>query len=248
MGEAQQEQAGPQSGSPCLAYLGPEAEPVVLVRHPTAARRLAEEHDYLVARITDRLAACWPEGVDVTRLTIEGRACLLSAAATCEDPAELPTVAVERMDSGIRKLLAASEWYRQAMLGRARPLCDAWRGLVLAGRRVSDRTLSQRLRLPPAALADRFVEFAVVFVVEPGGLLPAGVDARYALAEIVSDLPSEQQLAVALYFHQELTFPEIARVMGKQALEAQELFGRAAAGLCAQASLSVWPATHRLTA
>jgi len=225
---------------PALHWLGPAAEPLVVVRHPDAARKLAESHRYLITRMADRLAACWPDGVDVERLRAEGAAALSHIAATVESPEDIAAQAIGAVAERMRQVLAASEWYRQAMLGRARPLTDTWRGLVLAGRTPTDETLCRRLHLDPRALADRFVEFAVVFVVEPGALLPAGVDAKYAVAEIVSALPGAQQLTVALYYHQELTFPEIARVMGLEARQTQELFGRAATSIAGEAGLPLW--------
>jgi len=227
---------------PPLTWWGPEAEPVVMVRHPRAARALAQRHEYVVGRMADRLAGCWPEGVDVERLRAAGREALAQVAATVARPEEVATVAVGLVAGRMRQVLAAGEWYRQAMMGRARPLVEGWRGLVLAGRTPSDELLCRRLHLGAAELVERFVEFAVVFVVEPTALLPTGVDATYAVADIVSTLPGVQQLAVALYFHQELTFPEIARVLGLPMRQTQEVFGRAVTAIAGEAGLPRWRA------
>lgn len=254
------------TAAPPLEYLGPTpaaqahadddsaAEPLVLVRHPIAARDLATRHAHTVGRLTDRLAACWPDEVDLEELAAEGDAALLHAAVSAEDEDAMPARSVEVVGARLRQVLAASEWYRKAMLGRARPLCEAWRGLVLGGREATDHTLARRLHLGPSDLSERFVELAVIFAIDPGAMLPKAMqagrpaDVKHALAEIISALPVEQQLALALHSHQELTFPEIARVMGIEPRVAQEAFGRAATCVTAEAALSSWPVPQSLTA
>ncbi len=231
-----------------LRYLGPESDPVTIARHPTAARRIAEEHAHVVTRLIDRLASAWPGAVNVEELAAEGRVALRHAALTIDGDQEFGEHAVDVVDRRLRQVLAATEWFRQAMIGRARPLTETWRGLLMGGRRPTDEVLGRRLHLAPAGLADRFLEFATVFAIEPGALLPAGIDAKYAVADIVGGLPSEQQLTIALYFHQELTFAEMARVMGMEPAHAQESFGRAAAGITAEAGLATWRTPQHLTA
>ncbi|MCD6360760.1 MAG: hypothetical protein J7M38_07825 [Armatimonadetes bacterium] len=225
---------------PALTYLGPESEALAVVRHPLAARRLAEQYDYLISRVIDRLAACWPDELPHSELAAEGQAVLYRLASTIEDPEEMGPVAAGEIMNRARQVVAASEWYRQAMLGQARPLTETWRALVLAGRNPTEENLRRRLHLSPVALAQQFVDFALVFTVEPAALLPAGVDAKYAVAEIVSALPGIQQLIIALYYHQELSFPEIANVMGLEARQTQEMFGRAAVTIAGEAGLPVW--------
>lgn len=231
-----------RAAAPALTYLGPGAESALAVRPPAAARGLVEAHRYLLTRVADRLAACWPPEVDIDALLAEAEDALQRVAVTVERPEEMAPCALEAVASRMRQVLAAGEWYRRAMLGHARPLTDTWRGLVLAGRAPSDQSLCWRLHLSPAALVERFVQFALVFTIEPGALLPADVDAKYAVAEIVATLPAPQQLTAALYYHQELTFPEIARVMGLASRQTQELFGRAAANIAAEAALPFWRA------
>ena len=242
-----------------LEYLGPTSaegrasDALVLVRHPIAARELAARHAHIVGRLTDRLAACWPDGVDLEELATEGHAALMHAAVTAEDEDAMAAHAVEIVGARLRQVLSASEWYREATLGRARPLCEAWRGLALAGREVTDHTLARRLHLSPADLGERFVELAVIFTIEPGAMLSGEMDGRpadvkYAVAESVSALPADQQLALALHSHQELTFQEIARVMGIEPRVAQEAFGRATTCVSAEAALSSWQGAQCLTA
>lgn len=245
--------------APPLEYLGPAsaedqtADALLLVRHPIAARELAARHAHIVSRLTDRLGACWPDGVDLDQLEAEGHAALMHAAVTTEDENALAPRAVEIVGARLRQVLAGSEWYREAMLGRARPLCETWRGLALAGREVTDHTLARRLHLGPADLGERFVELAIIFAIEPGAMLSGVADGRpadvkYAVAESVSALPADQQLALALHSHQELTFSEIARVMGIEPRAAQEVFGRAATCVSAEAALSSWQGAQYLTA
>ncbi len=224
-----------------LTYLGPESEPPVAPPDPAAAQRLAEEYGYLVQRLVDRLAARLPEELDQAELLERGMAALQEAAAAAESEDAFPVQAVGEIQARLRHWLGAGEWYRQAVTGRAEPLLCTWRALVLAGREPTDEALHRRLSIPPAQLPGRFLEFATVFALEPKAFLPVGADVKYSMSETIAGLPNQQQLAVALYFHQELTFPEIAKVMDVEPERAQELFGRAAVAICVEAGLASWP-------
>jgi len=239
------ELTGPASDE--LRLLGDEDRPLVLHRHPLAVMQLAAEHEWLIDRVMQRLAAWWPEEIDRRRLRREAMIALQQTAACVRRVEDLPEAAVGALDRRIRHLLTESECYGQAIVERLRPLYEAWRGAIIAGREPSDHTLISRLRLSAPHLTERFMEMAVTFAVDPAAMLPAGVDARYGIADILMALPTDQQLTAALYCHQELNFPEIARVLGIAPEEAQELFGRAATGIVAQAGLSEW-AGRALTA
>jgi len=215
-------------------------EPLVLCRHPLAASRLAGEHEWLIDRVTDRIAAWWPAQVQVERLRREAWIALQQTAACVERVEDLPLAAAEAIDGRIRELLAAGEWYRHALRRRVRPLCEAWRGAVIAGRRPTDQTLCSRLHIGTAEMAALFVDAALVFLVDPTALLPGGTDAPEGVAEVIVDLPTDQQLATALYFEQHLTIPEIARAMTIEPVAAQELLGRAGTCIVAHAGLAAW--------
>jgi hypothetical protein len=109
---------------------------------------------------------------------------------------------------------------------------------LLAGRQPTDHTLCARLHIGTGEIAGLFAESAVVFLVDPGALLPAGVDAHGGMAEVIVELPTDQQLAIALYFEQHLTIPEIAHAMVIEPLAAQELLGRAGMCIVAHAGLA----------
>ncbi len=224
-----------------LRYLSGETPPLVLHRHPLAAARLAADHEWLIDRVTRRVAAWWPEEIDRQALRREAAIALQQTAASISRVEDFPEAAVGALDRRMRHLLTESEWYRQAMVERLRPLYEAWRGAIIAGREPSDHTLISRLRLSLPHLTERFMEMAIAFALEPAAMLPTGVDARYGIAEILMELPTDQQLTAALYCHQELNFPEIARVLSIAPERAQELFGRAATGIVAEAGLSEWP-------
>ncbi len=223
-----------------LRYLEDDPAPLVLRRHPEAARRLAAEHAWLIDRISDRLAVVWPEGLDPEWVRQEAWLELQRVAACVERSEEMAEAAAEVVDGRVRDLVAGSEWYRQAMVGLVRPLCEAWRGAWLAGRRPTDRMLCTRLRLDATQLGRRFMEAALAFVIDPAALLPPGMDARYGIADLVAELPVGEQLATALYYHQELTLREIGEVMGFAPERVQELLGRAAMCLVARAGLAEW--------
>ena len=231
-----------------LRRLASGDEPLVLCRHPLAASRLAGEHEWLIDRVADRLAACWPEQVEGERLRREAWIALQQTAACVERVADVPAAAAEAIDGRMRELLAAGEWYRQTLARRVRPLCDAWRGALIAGRRPSDHTLCSRLHIGTGEIAGLFVEAALVFLVDPAALLPAGTDPPDGVAEVIVALPTDQQLATALYFQQHLTIPEIARVMTVEPVAAQELLGRAGTCIVAHAGLAPWAGGRAVSA
>jgi len=224
-----------------LTLVGERTGAVAPVRDAAEAQRLAEQYVHLVERLVDRLGVWLPDEVARQGLLERGRAALYEAAATTPDPEAVAGEAVQAVEDALRRWLGASEWYREAMVGRAEPLLRACRGLTLSGHEVTDKALCRKLEVAHDQLAGFFVEFATVFTLEPKALLPAGADVKYSMAANIAGLPSEQQLAMALYFHQQLTFPEIAKVMDQEPARVQELFGRAAAHLCAEASLASWP-------
>ena len=224
-----------------LAWVEEESRAVTPVRDAAEAQRLAEQYIHLAERLVDRLGACLPDEVARQELLERGQAALYEAAATTPDPEALAEQAAHDVEDALRRWLGASEWYRQAMVGRAEPLLRACRTLTLSGHEATDKALCRRLEVPHEQLPELFVEFATVFALEPKALLPAGADVKYSMAGSIAGLPSEQQLAMALYFHQQLTFPEIAKVMDQEPKRVQELFGRAAAHICAEASLASWP-------
>lgn len=227
------------SREPHLRYLDESDAPPVAEGDPHVAAELAEQHTWLVDRLTGRIAARWPEDIDAGWVRSHATVALRRAAASVEDPEDLPTEGVRAIQERLRTLLAGTEWYREAMLTRVRPLCEAWRGAVLAGREPTDQTLCSRLKLSHSELAGRFVELATVFAVEPAAMLPGDMELQEGIAVAAGSMPSEQQLIVSLYFEQHLTLSEVADVLGLLPVRVQELFGRAAAAIAGEANLSV---------
>lgn len=221
-----------------LRYLSEADPPPGAERDPRVASKLAEEHVWLVDRMTARVAARWPEEVDAAWVRSHAMVALRHAASRVADEQDLPVEGVRAIHERLRTLLGGTQWYREAMLGRARPLCEAWRGAILAGREPSDHTLCQRLRLSREELAQRFVELATVFAVEPAALMPGEMDLTEGIALAVGSLDNEQRLVASLYFQQQLTLPEIAEVLGALPVRVQELLGRAAATICGEATLA----------
>ncbi|MGC9317039.1 MAG: sigma factor-like helix-turn-helix DNA-binding protein [Armatimonadota bacterium] len=223
-----------------------EASPKLVALSPASsvmADRLAARHGWLVERLLGRLAARWPEEIDRTLLRSESWMVLRDVAARVHTEDSIAAVAALAIEERLCQVIGGSEWYRQAIVTRLRPLLETWRGAILAGREPSDHLLSSRLRLDVDALAGRFQELALVFVVDPQALLPGHAllpqtPAIQATAEVISTLTSDQQLAVSLYFHEELTYEQIGRVMDIPAGRAQELMGRAAAAIASDAALT----------
>lgn len=230
-----------QSHGRHLRYLDDSDAPPVVERDQRVAMELAEEHAWLVDRMTERIAVRWPEEVDAGWVRSHAAVALRRAAASVEEPEDLPIAGVRAIGERLRTLLGGTEWYREAMLNRARPLCEAWRGAVLAGREPTDQALRGRLKLSQGELSERFVELGGVFAVEPAALLPGEMQVREGIAAAIGGVDAEQRLVIALYFEQQLTIHEIAEVLGLLPVRAQELLGRAAAAIAGEAGLSMWP-------
>jgi hypothetical protein len=231
---------------PHLHYIGEQQpEPPALRRDLDEASELTEAHRWLVERMVERIAARWPEELDEGWVRSHAGIALAHVAARVEDESDLPAEAVRAIDERLRTLLGGTEWYREAMLARARPLCEAWRGAVLAGRDPTDRTLCARLRLSAEGLLERYVELATVFAVEPAALMPRGRSLEEGIALAVGGLPTEQMLVASLYIDQKLTIPEMGQVLDVLPVRAQELLGRAAAAIAGEAALAEWPVAMR---
>jgi hypothetical protein len=201
----------------------------------------AEEYAWLVERAMGRFAVQWPEEIDVERLCEQTAAVLGQAMVGDDGSGEGAASEATAVEARLTDLLAGSEWYRQAVVGRARPLCDAWKGALLAGREPTDHLLKSWLCLGDVELTERFLEMAIVFAVEPAALLPFDADLHITLSEAVVDLPPEQQLVTGLYFQEALTLSEIADVMSIEPVEAQSLLGRSATTLVGETALANWP-------
>ena len=241
---AEQSTAEPyRSEEPHLRYLSETDAPAGAERDARVAAKLAEEHAWLAERMIARVAARWPADVDAGWVRSHAMVALRHAATVVEDEEELPVAGVRAIHERLRTLLGGTQWYREAMLGRARPLCEAWRGAILAGREPSDHTLCARLKLSREELARRFVELATVFAVEPAALMPGEMELSEGIALAVGGLDGEQRLVASLYFQQQLTLAEIAEVMGLLPVRVQELFGRAAAAIAGESTLAAWRIT-----
>ncbi len=198
---------------------------------PRVVSWMVEQHMWLVERMIERIAAVWPESIDHAWLTAHGTAALRHAVLCANKVEDLQTLSVKAIGDRLRQLLIGTAWYREAMLERARPLCAAWRGAIMAGREPTDDTLCSILHLTRSDLPERFIEFATVFAAEPAALRPVRSDDACQVHEVIMQLPSDQQLVCSLYFERELTLSEIARAMGQDETRAQELVGRAAVAL-----------------
>ena len=228
-----------QSEGPHLRYLGDDTPPPR--GDLRAATALAQRHQWLVERMIARTASHWPRQIDLQWLRDHAQTALLHAAACVDRAEDLPEAGAAAILERLRTLLAGTQWYREAMITRARPLCEAWRSAVLSGRQPTDRLLCTRLHLSAPELTERFSEVATVFAVEPAGLMPGGRELHEGIALVVGELPGEQQLVVSLYFEQGFTIAEIARVLEALPVRAQELLGRAAVAVAGEAVLADYP-------
>lgn len=226
-------------GHPEVCLLADEAP---CVNAAPEAVELADRHAWLIARALDRLGAWWPQEVDLPGLRDVAYRAFIEAAALAPTPEGLPEYALNRIEQTLRSRLRSSPWYARARDGRFEALHAAWRGALLAGRPPTDHLLSTRLHLSPVALRERFLEGALVFAIDPARLLPATCELAPVLADAITELPADQQLAAALYLEECLTFDEVGSVMAIPAIDAQELFGRAAMAILARARLWTWEA------
>ena len=187
-----------------------------------------------------RIAAIWPEEIDLAALRQEATAVLREVARAVEKPDDLALTAAPMIDQRLTDLLAGSEWYRNTIIAHTRPLCDAWRGATLAGREPTDHLLRSWLHLSESGLDERFLEMAVVFAIEPAALLPRHADPD-ALEVALCALPPAERLVTALYFQEQITLGEVSGAMKITPEEAQRLLGRSATALAGHVALASWP-------
>lgn len=224
-----------------LNYLGSEGEASIPRRNAAEAGRIVLDHAWMIERAMGRIAAHWPGEIQLDPLYEQATMALREVARSAETPGEVAEIAAEAIEQSLTAGLAESDWYRDAVVTRARPLCDAWAGALLAGREPTDHLLCSWLRLSTPSLRDRYLEMAVVFAVQPSALLRNDADIQARLEQSLSNLPGDQQLVTSIYFQDDITFAEIAQVMRISAEQAQCLLGRSAMALVGETALVTWP-------
>ncbi|MFO8081853.1 MAG: sigma factor-like helix-turn-helix DNA-binding protein [Armatimonadota bacterium] len=197
-------------------------------------RRLASLVRLAVGRLGGRISPWLDEGL----LMGQGLMTVLEMRGAGADGFTPEADAAGEVVRSMRAWARASSWYQAAWPCRIAPLCCslAERGSEDAG----DHETARDLGLDETRLAERYVEAGLLFAVSPELLLPrlllrdrpAGPrgsthdDGR--LKSAISELPLQQRQALALYFEDGLTFPEIAELLKITPDAAQAAFGRAA--------------------
>ncbi|HEY3398265.1 MAG TPA: sigma factor-like helix-turn-helix DNA-binding protein [Armatimonadota bacterium] len=129
--------------------------------------------------------------------------------------------------------LGQSRHFQQSTREALRRLSCAVEQALCLGLEGREEELASLLACPLEALREDLGQVAALMAADPGAILATargeGLPALESqLARAVCELPSMEGLVVALYYFDDLTFPEIAEVMEISEPEVEWAFGRAA--------------------
>ena len=184
----------------------------------------------LVRVAMGRLGGSVSPWLDEGLLMAQGLVTLLEMAEDSGGDAMADEGALGWVVSGMRTWARASSWYCAAWPCRIAPLCSA---LAEHGS-AADRQIAGDLGLDEGRLEERYAEAGLVFGVSPELLLPGRATDARGLSAAISELPRDQRKLLTLYFEDDLSFPEIAELLGMAPLDTQGTYGRAAARIRAR--------------
>jgi RNA polymerase sigma factor FliA len=180
----------------------------------------------------DRLGPHLPAGVEPE--TLEGLAILALIEAAQQMPPAAPAFAsYARLH--VRRALAAGLGQSHDFVSRAGAtlgqITRAAEAALLVGKEGGDDELAALLGTSVEELRSGLEQVASLMVAAPQSVLetpPATGGRQRQVADAVCALPGREQLIIALYYFEDLTFAEIAQTLGITEPEAQWAFGRAA--------------------
>ncbi len=216
-----------------------------------AARRLAQgravtslaaikPHIPLVKATLNRLGGWLPPDVSHSTLVGKGIMALLEAAECCTpDSPEFPRIAEHHIWHAVITSLHDSQCFTDDSREALEWLAEACRQLITQRHPVNEEALAERINASVDQVRDYLTRIGALFAVHPGVILEASSEERTPLLEggeayseqlarAIAALPQAEQLVVALYYFEDLSFPEIATTLEKPLPEVQQLFGRAA--------------------
>ena len=208
---------------------------------PTAASLAAvKPHIPLVKAVINRLGGWLPPDVPPGTLVGNGILALMEAAQSCApESARFPEVAQRYIWRAVAGALSQSRCFTEGCREALECLGKACAELIERSTPVDEAALADIVATSTEQVRDYLTRIGTLIAVHPGIMLQAGGEGsddsgalgeywQEWLTEAIGLLPQAAQLVVALYYFEDLSFPEIAAVLEQPLAQVQQLFGRAA--------------------
>jgi RNA polymerase sigma factor FliA len=186
----------------------------------------------LVRVALERLGSYLP--LDVEREALAGRAILALVEAAEKKGRETPgfeDYARLRIWRALTDCLRRSRCFMISTQAAVQRLSEATGQALRVGLEGGEDELSALLSQPLEELRTDLAQVAALMVAAPQSVVALqqnGDQLEARLAQAVCELPQREQLIVAMYYFEDLTFAEIARVLELSEPEVEWAFGRAA--------------------
>ncbi len=199
-------------------------------RDDNSREALVQAYLHLVKRVVARIKPLLPASVEEGDLISYGLIGLLEAIDRFDQTRGVPfeAFAVQRIRGAILDGLRSMGWLPRSAYQRAKQLQDTIESLEQRlGHAPSEQELADELGLTEEEYSAFVMEAAPVTILPLDELLPLAEKAREQdimdehrrrelveiLAQAIEQLPERERLVITLYFYEQLTLKEIAKVM-----------------------------------
>lgn len=217
-----------------------EAARQLAQKEPTVSLPAVKKYVPVVKTVINRLGGYLPPDVPESTLMGKGILALMEAAEDCPpDNPEFEQVAQRYVWRAVASALKQSQCFTPDTSQALHTLEAVCQRLTARGQPVDDEALAAALEVSVDQIRGYLAKVSTLFAALPAQVLPAGPQSSSPLphslpgwqtqiARAIAHLPQQEQLVVALYYFEDLSFPEIAEVLETPLLRVQQLFGRAA--------------------
>lgn len=207
---------------------------------PAISLQAVKKYVPVVKTVINRLGGYLPPDVPESTLIGKGILALMEAAENCPpDNPEFEQVAPRYVWRAVASALKQSQCFTQDTSQALHTLEAVCQRLTSRGQPVDDEALAEALEVSLDQIRGYLAKISTLFAALPAQVLPAAPQPRSPLphslpgwqtqiARAIARLPQQEQLVVALYYFEDLSFPEIAEVLEMSLLRVQQVFGRAA--------------------
>ena len=195
----------------------------------------------IVKTVINRLGGYLPPDIPESTLIGRGLLALMEAAENYSaDEPDFDRLAERYIWRAVAGTLRQSQCFTEQAHGALARLEEAYRTLETRGQGANDEALAEVLAVSVEEINEYLAKVSALFAALPAQILeverPGGrgplphslADWQQQLGRAVARLPQAEQLVVALYYFEDLTFPEIAEILEIDVARVQQLFGRAA--------------------
>jgi len=220
--------------------LSVEAARQLAQQEPAVSLETIKKHVPVVKTVINRLGGYLPPDVPEGTLIGKGILALMEAAESCSpDDPEFEQFAQRYVWQAVAGALRQSQCFTQESGQALHTLEEVCQRLTARGRAVDDQALAQALEVSVEQIREYLTKISTLFAALPAQVLPTGPQEgsplphfpqgwQSQIAQAIAQLPQQEQLVVALYYFEDLSFPEIAEVLGMPTPRLQQVFGRAA--------------------